>query len=139
MSSHESDSISGLEKSHIPRAILDDAEVVTAKGNIITKDGQVITTRDSDDSLLKNVFADPEVKAFYIGVYEKAQYECRHVFDADLEWTEQEERKLVRKLDWHVCLWACVMFFSLQIDRGNINQAVSGTLLKDLHMNTNGL
>jgi hypothetical protein len=30
------------------------------------------------------------------------------------------------------------MFFSLQIDRGNINQAVSGTFLKDLHLNTNG-
>lgn len=30
------------------------------------------------------------------------------------------------------------MFFSLQIDRGNINQAVSGTFLKDLKINTNG-
>jgi hypothetical protein len=30
------------------------------------------------------------------------------------------------------------MFFSLQIDRGNIGQALSGTLLKDLHMTTNG-
>lgn len=36
-----------------------------------------------------------------------------------------------------VCLWACVMFFSLQMDRGNINQAVSGTLLKDLKLTTN--
>ena len=36
-----------------------------------------------------------------------------------------------------VCLWACVMFFSLQMDRGNINQAVSGTLLKDLRLTTN--
>lgn len=30
------------------------------------------------------------------------------------------------------------MFFSLQVDRGNINQAVSGTFLKDLKINTNG-
>jgi hypothetical protein len=29
------------------------------------------------------------------------------------------------------------MFFSLQVDRGNISQAVSGTLLKDLKINTN--
>ena len=31
------------------------------------------------------------------------------------------------------------MFFSLQIDRGNLTQAVSGTLLKDLHLTTNGM
>lgn len=30
------------------------------------------------------------------------------------------------------------MFFSLQIDRNNINQAVSGTFLKDLKLNSNG-
>lgn len=30
------------------------------------------------------------------------------------------------------------MFFSLQIDRGNISQAVSGTLLQDLKLNING-
>jgi hypothetical protein len=30
------------------------------------------------------------------------------------------------------------MFFSLQIDRGNLTQAVSGTFLKDLKLSTNG-
>lgn len=29
------------------------------------------------------------------------------------------------------------MFFALQLDRGNISQALSDTLLKDLKMNTN--
>ena len=53
-----------------------------------------------------NPFADPEVAAYYAAVYEKAQYECRHVVDPTLEWTRAEERKIVRKLDWHVCLWA---------------------------------
>ncbi|KAH8590990.1 major facilitator superfamily domain-containing protein [Bisporella sp. PMI_857] len=121
----------------VPGTLIRDAELVTARGNIVTKDGVVVSTQDSDASLSTNVFADPEVKAYYVAVYEKAQYECRHVFDADLTWTAEEEKKLVRKLDWHVCLWACVMFFSLQVDRGNISQAVSGTLLKDLKLNTN--
>ncbi|KAF1816976.1 MFS general substrate transporter [Eremomyces bilateralis CBS 781.70] len=84
-----------------------------------------------------NPFADPQVRDYYIGVYEKAKYECRHAFDADATWTKEEEKKIIRKLDWHVCLWACIMFFSLQIDRGNIGQAVSGTFLQDLHLNTN--
>jgi hypothetical protein len=37
-----------------------------------------------------------------------------------------------------VCLWACVMFFSLQIDRTNLTQAVSGTFLEDLKISTDG-
>lgn len=58
------------------------------------------------DELRDNPFADPDVAAYYATLYEKAQYECRHVFDPKLQWTREEERRLVRKLDWHVCLWA---------------------------------
>lgn len=85
---------------HAPRVILDNAELVTSRGNIVTKDGVVVSTDDSDHSLSTNVFQDPEVKAYYVDIYEKAQYECRHVFDADLTWTKEEEKKIVRKLDW---------------------------------------
>ncbi|KAF4627859.1 hypothetical protein G7Y89_g10293 [Cudoniella acicularis] len=120
-----------------PRALLDDAEIVTEKGNVVTKDGVVFSSRESEDSLSANIFQDPEVKAYYVGIYEKSQYECRHVFDADATWTKEEEKAVIRKLDWRVCLWACVMFFSLQIDRGNLVNAVSGTLLTDLKLSTN--
>ncbi|KAF1817455.1 putative pantothenate transporter [Eremomyces bilateralis CBS 781.70] len=119
------------------KVVLDNAKLVTTKGNIITKDGAIVATGDLDSSDSANPFTDPQIRDYYIGVYEKAKYECRHVFDADATWTEEEEKKIVKKLDWHVCLWACIMFFSLQIDRGNINQAVSGTFLKDLRLNTN--
>lgn len=95
-----------LEKldSPIPKALLEDAEFVTEQGNVITKDGVVVSTQDDDrkDAPLgskHNIFSDPEVKAYYIDVYEKANYECRHVFDAELTWTVEEEKKLVRKLD----------------------------------------
>jgi hypothetical protein len=36
----------------------------------------------------------------------------------------------VRKLDWRVALPACIMFFALQLDRGNITQAISDTMLR---------
>ncbi|KAH8691994.1 putative pantothenate transporter [Talaromyces proteolyticus] len=85
----------------------------------------------------KNPFLDPEVAEYWRLTYEKSQYECRHVFDPALTWSEEEERKLVRRLDWRVCLWACVMFFGLQVDRGNLTQAVSDTFLDDLKLNTN--
>ncbi|CAG8918154.1 unnamed protein product [Penicillium salamii] len=86
----------------------------------------------------KNPFLDPDVAEYWRTVYEKAQYECRHVFDPALTWSEEEERCLVRKLDWRICLWACVMFFALQVDRGNLVQAVSDTFLTDLNLTTNG-
>ncbi|KAF2234956.1 putative pantothenate transporter [Viridothelium virens] len=84
-----------------------------------------------------NPFADPKIAEHYREIYEQAQYECRHVFDPELEWDPAEEKRLVRKLDWHVCLWACIMFFALQVDRGNLSQAVSDNMLDQLGLNTN--
>ncbi|KAI1333321.1 MFS general substrate transporter [Xylariaceae sp. FL0255] len=91
-----------------------------------------------EDLLLKaNPFSDPRVAAHWQEVYEEAQYESRHVFDPALEWTEQEEKRIVRKLDRRVCLWACIMFFGLQVDRYNLVSVVSDNFLLDLSMNTN--
>ncbi|KAJ0422375.1 major facilitator superfamily domain-containing protein [Aspergillus carlsbadensis] len=85
----------------------------------------------------QNPFLDPEVAERYAQIYEDAEYECRHAFDPKLTWTREEERAIVRKIDWHVCLWACVMFFGLQVDRGNLIQAVSDNMLDDLGLSTN--
>lgn len=32
----------------------------------------------------------------------------------------------------------CIMFFGLQVDRGNLTEALADNMLKDLHLNTNG-
>lgn len=64
-------------------------------------------------------------------------YEGIHRWDPDFEWEEQEEKKLIRKIDLRVCTFACVTFFALQLDRGNIVQAMSDNMLDDLGMNTN--
>ncbi|KAG9564269.1 putative pantothenate transporter, partial [Aureobasidium melanogenum] len=85
----------------------------------------------------RNPFKDPKVAEYYRDLYEKAQYESREAFDPEIEWTAAEERSLVRRLDWHVCLWACIMFFALQLDRGNISQALSDNMLDDLGLTTN--
>jgi len=64
---------------------------------------------DSDEDgvqLKENPFLDPDVAAHWAAIYEKSQYECRHVFDPTFTWTKEEEKKLVRRLDWRVCLWA---------------------------------
>lgn len=94
-------------------------------------------TAAGDERLAANPFADPAVAEYYRAVYEKAQYECRHAFDPELEWSRAEERGLVRRLDWHVCTWACIMCFALQVDRDNLGQAVSGNMLDQLGLSTN--
>ncbi|KAF2768124.1 putative MFS transporter [Teratosphaeria nubilosa] len=84
----------------------------------------------------KNPFLDPKVAEHYRAIYESVQYECRHVFDPYLEWSEKDEKKLVRKLDWHVSTLACFMFFALNLDRGNLKQAVSDNMLDQLNLST---
>ncbi|KAF2207447.1 hypothetical protein CERZMDRAFT_102345 [Cercospora zeae-maydis SCOH1-5] len=66
-----------------------------------------------------------------------AEYEGAHRYDPKFEWEEKEEKRVVRKIDARICTWACLMFFALQLDRGNISQALSDNLLDDLGMTTN--
>lgn len=83
-----------------------------------------------------NPFKDPVIADYYRGLYEKTQYECRSAFDPEFEWTKEEEKKLIWKLEYRVALSACIMFVGLQVDRGNLQQAVADNLLDDLGMNT---
>ena len=99
-----------------------------------------IVKRDLDgngDDLKTIIDANESVdtlEKFYVPI---ETYEGRHRYDPKATWTEAEERSLIRRLDFRVCAWCCFMFFALQLDRGNITQALSDNMLGDLHMNTN--
>ncbi|TVY42563.1 putative transporter [Lachnellula subtilissima] len=95
------------------------------KEDIETSGGQTVHGSVFDDSKAAELYQPVE------------KYEGRHRFDPSATWSEEEERKLIRSLDWRICLPACMMFFALQLDRGNISQALSDNMLNDLHMNTN--
>lgn len=84
-----------------------------------------------------NPFLEPKIAEYYRQIYEDSQYECRGEFDPYFKWTPEEEKKLVRKLDYRVALTSCILFVALQVDRGNISQAVSDNMLDDLNMTTN--
>ncbi|KAF8002579.1 hypothetical protein HF325_003544 [Metschnikowia pulcherrima] len=83
-----------------------------------------------------NPFEDPVVEDYYRQLYESSGYECRAAFDPDLEWTEDEEKALRRKLMYRVTLTSAILFFGLQVDRSNLSQAVSDNLLEDLGLTT---
>ncbi|KIL86552.1 hypothetical protein FAVG1_10382 [Fusarium avenaceum] len=92
---------------------------------------------ESGSSSIEHPFTDPEIADRWRKVYENAKYENRHRFDPNFTWTAQEEKKLVRKIDFRICLWAWVMFLSLDFHRRNINRAISDNMLPEIGMNTN--
>ncbi|CDO93559.1 unnamed protein product [Kluyveromyces dobzhanskii CBS 2104] len=83
-----------------------------------------------------NIFKDPCIAQHYSEVYEKCEYECRHLFDPEFTWTKEEEKRVVWKIDWYVTFWTFIMFTALDFDRSNIAQALSDGLLDDLNLNT---
>ncbi|KAE8154349.1 major facilitator superfamily domain-containing protein [Aspergillus avenaceus] len=66
-----------------------------------------------------------------------SSFEGYHRFDPTATWTEKEERRLVLKTDMLLLTWICVMFFGLQLDRGNLSNALTDDLLKDLNLSSN--
>ncbi|KAI9665350.1 MAG: hypothetical protein M1831_001787 [Alyxoria varia] len=64
-------------------------------------------------------------------------YEGAHRFDPKFQWSDEDEKKVVRKLDIRICAWVCLAFFALQLDRGNITQALAGDMLEELNLTTN--
>ncbi|KAJ5167053.1 uncharacterized protein N7482_005834 [Penicillium canariense] len=64
-------------------------------------------------------------------------YEGYHRFDPAASWTAQEERKVVLKTDLMLLSFVCLMFFGLQLDRGNLSNALTDNFLTDLGMTSN--
>ncbi|RVX73673.1 hypothetical protein B0A52_02563 [Exophiala mesophila] len=93
--------------------------------------------KSDDESLVKNVnnvWDAPEATEIYKPV---EKFEGAHRFDPSATWTKAEEKALVRRLNWYIAVPACIMFFALQLDRGNITQALSDNMLVDLGLTTN--
>ncbi|GAA6038411.1 hypothetical protein JCM8097_007635 [Rhodosporidiobolus ruineniae] len=89
---------------------------------------------------------DPDSIATTVSVYDGPfaeeyqpipEWENLRNFDPSFRWTHREERKVRRKIDLYVFAWILIMFLALDIDRGNMVNATSDGLLKDLGLTTN--
>lgn len=100
---------------------------------------RILTSSDDESkvSIDKNPFSDTEVAEYYRALYNESNYESRQAFDPEFYWTDKEEKRLVRKLNYRVALTAAFLFVALQLDRGNLVQAVADNMLEDLKINTN--
>ncbi|PPQ79901.1 hypothetical protein CVT25_002957 [Psilocybe cyanescens] len=81
-----------------------------------------------------SVFDDPVTLKIYLP---PPQYENAHRFDPFARWTWREEKRIIRKIDFRIMLWAFIMFFSLELDRSNLSQANADNILNDLGLTTN--
>lgn len=80
-----------------------------------------------------SVFDDPDTAAYYTP---PPTYENAHRFDAKFRWTWGEELPLVTRLDCTVTVWAMMLWFIVDLNKGNLSQANSDNFLDDLRMNT---
>lgn len=87
------------------------------------------STAPSDERLVSGSLAEV--------VLPHHSYEGAHLFDPTFTWSAAEEKKVVWKTDLCLLSMLCLMFFGLQLDRGNLSNALTDNFLKDLKMTTN--
>ena len=85
----------------------------------------------------ENPFKDPFELEKWRHVYQLCDYEGLPFLDADLEWSAEEEKKLVRVLDFRIFGWVFILFCSLDLIRRNINRVTADNFLQDLGLGTN--
>ncbi|KAJ6600415.1 major facilitator superfamily domain-containing protein [Mycena vulgaris] len=81
----------------------------------------------------ESAFDDPVLASFYTP---PDSYEGKHRWDPHAVWTAEEEAAIVRKIDVRIMLFACLCFACLQLDRGNLSNALSDNFLADVGINT---
>lgn len=63
--------------------------------------------------------------------------EDEQVLTLEKDWSEEEESKAKRKLDFIIMPLLFLGFFCLQLDRGNISNAITDNMMKEIKITQN--
>ncbi|KAK5822416.1 major facilitator superfamily domain-containing protein [Linnemannia elongata] len=67
----------------------------------------------------------------------RTQGEKNPFYVHDLTWTPAEEKEIVRTFDFRVLSWIALMFLFMQLDRGNMGNALTDNFMEDLNISLN--
>ncbi|KAK4220338.1 major facilitator superfamily domain-containing protein [Rhypophila decipiens] len=81
--------------------------------------------------------ASPDVKYTDPEKYLPAPADDERALNLRVDWTKDEERRAKRKLDLIIMPLLTLGFFCLQLDRGNISNAITDTLFEDVGITQN--
>ncbi|KAK3721708.1 hypothetical protein LTR37_002873 [Vermiconidia calcicola] len=110
--------------------LLEEDEV---KGSVEDESKRSLESGFDESDLLHTKYGEAISNSALRQIYRPVDsYEGLHRYDSDFKWSKDEERRVVRKIDWRICSWVCLMFLALQVDRGNIMQARSDDMLESL-------
>lgn len=61
-----------------------------------------------------------------------------HAATARLEYTEEDAKRVLRKLDWHILPFCFLLYTFSVLDRGNLGNAKLAGLYEELHLTGEG-
>ncbi|KAM0792918.1 hypothetical protein ACM66B_002678 [Microbotryomycetes sp. NB124-2] len=118
----------GVDPQHVKRDPEDTASATEES------DASLKSADDSESWFAPSVFDDDKLAKYY---EPPDHWESKHRFDPKARWTQEEDRAVLRKMDIKLFSFVCLCFAALQLDRGNISNALSDNMLNDLNMTTN--
>ncbi|KAK9476685.1 major facilitator superfamily domain-containing protein [Lipomyces japonicus] len=115
-----------IEKEALAKKIFNvEADEDTVKGY-----GSIPSTYDDEEEGLVIKETEFDIKRPYVGIGHLQDF----IDEGSSAWTAEEENRVRLKTDFRIMIWASIMFFSLQINRITIVNAVSTNFLSDINV-----